>query len=62
MGHEADEERNRYIGDGVYASFDGWYVWLHTDRENGRHTIALEPAVFDNLLRFTKGVWKEEKP
>jgi hypothetical protein len=56
------EERESYIGDGVYVSFDGWYVWLYTDRENGRHKIALEPAVFDKLLQFTKEVWKEEKP
>jgi hypothetical protein len=59
----ADEKREEsYIGDGVYASFDGWYVWLYTDRETGRDQIALEPAVFAKLSEFCKEVWKEEKP
>jgi hypothetical protein len=59
MAFEAGEERNRYIGDGVYASFDGWHVWLRTERDGALHAIALEPLVFDSLLQFYKKVWKE---
>ena len=42
----------RYLGDGVYAWFDGYYIWLSTTRESGPERIALEPAVFDALLIF----------
>jgi hypothetical protein len=56
-------ENERYIGDGVYTRFDGWYVWLYTDRESGgRHEIALEPKVFNELHKFCKEIWTEEKP
>ena len=38
-----------YIGDGVYVHFDGYHFWLYTEREDGVHTIALEPAVYQSL-------------
>jgi hypothetical protein len=42
-----------YIGDGVYASTDGYYIWLQTERELGRiERIAIEPQVFDALQRY----------
>jgi hypothetical protein len=49
----------RYLGDSVYAEFDGYYVWLTT--ENGfpgdpRNKIALEPAVLDALNEYVKGL------
>jgi hypothetical protein len=47
-----DDERQEYIGDGVYASFDGYTVWLHTDRAGGRHWLALEPEVMRSLNDF----------
>jgi hypothetical protein len=34
-----------YLGDGVYAWFDGYQIWLETMRENTTHEIALEPDV-----------------
>lgn len=43
-----------YLGDGVYASFDGYHVWLHV----GEHTatpvvvVALEPAVLKALVCY----------
>ena len=42
-----------YIGDGVYVDFDGYHIVLTA--ENGVYatdTIALEPPVFEALLRF----------
>lgn len=49
-----------YIGDGVYASFDGWQIWLETERGFGRiEKIALEPEVFRSLIAYAKTVgWK----
>lgn len=42
-----------YIGDGVYASFDGFGIWLHAN--NHKHPIDriyLEPAVLEALNKF----------
>ena len=46
-----------YIGDGVYASFDGFMIWLRTPREKGDHRIALEPQVYAELEAFAKLCW-----
>lgn len=45
-----------YLGDGLYASFDGWSVWLRAPRENGDHTVALDPDVLAELNRFAARV------
>lgn len=52
-------KNEEYIGDGVYASFDGWYVWLRTQRDNGEHLIALEPSMFERLRLYVLKVWKK---
>lgn len=46
-----------YLGDGVSAQFDGWYIWLSTEREDGEHRIALEPANMSELIRLADQVW-----
>lgn len=48
----SEEDFNvRYIGDGVYAYFDGYQIWL---KVNDRQfcEIALEPQVYDNLTDY----------
>lgn len=40
-----------YIGDAVYADFDGWNLWLRTGDGNNNE-IALEPEVWKALLGF----------
>ena len=45
-----------YIGDGVYAVFDGGYVWLYTDVDGQRHSIALEQEGLDNLTAFVEKI------
>lgn len=44
-------ENETYLGDGLYASFDGWQFWL---RGEGDHTVALEPGVLHAFQRFVK--------
>jgi hypothetical protein len=45
----------RYIGDGVYVSFDGCAVVLRAPREDGGdHTIYLEAREFEALQQFWK--------
>jgi hypothetical protein len=43
-----------YLGDGVYALFDGYGIWLHAnDHLMPTDRIYLEPEVFDALKRFS---------
>ena len=49
-----------YIGDGVYAKYDGYTVTLYTDREEGRHYIVLEPEHIEALNNFIERS-KEDK-
>lgn len=46
-----------YIGDGVYAEFDGYQIWLQTERDRGPERIALEPQVFNQLIGYARRVW-----
>jgi hypothetical protein len=44
-----------YLGDGVYASFDGYHVILELRAQpptTPTTRIALEPAVFDRLVEY----------
>ena len=38
-----------YLGDGLYAGFDGYQIWLYTPEGN---EVALEPEVFGALLSY----------
>ena len=56
-------ETETYLGDSVYASFDGWHIWLKT--RNGLPTdpsnaIALEPAVLEALNLYAEKLRKGE--
>ena len=49
------EDSKQYLGDSVYAEFDGYHIVLTT--ENGlpadpSNTIALEPTVYAALIRY----------
>ena len=46
-----------YIGDGVYASFDGYHYWLDLRGQDDTTRIAMEPSVFRNLQK-----WVDELP
>lgn len=45
-----------YLGDGLYASFDGYTIWLRAPREDGDHTVALEPEVLASLITYSRRV------
>ena len=49
MSNEFEEV---YIGDGVYARWDGFAVKLTTERDNGTHFIYLEPAHVHRLAKL----------
>lgn len=49
-----------YLGDGVYASFDGYQIWLAANDSNNK-VIALEPAVMDRLIEYSKMIEQKYK-
>lgn len=53
----AFEDSKTYLGDSVYAAFDGYNLVLTT--ENGEwpsNTIYLEPVVFEALKRYVQRI------
>ena len=55
-GEAVSETRETYLGDGLYASFDGWQIVLRAPRSEGDHYVALEPEVVVTLLEFIAGL------
>ena len=47
---------DRYLGDGVYASFDGYNIWLDTRGQSERDQIALEPAVLEQFDQYRRDI------
>jgi hypothetical protein len=47
------ESKETYLGDGLYASFDGYQIIFRAPRENGdHHWVALEPPVYAALVEY----------
>lgn len=54
--------KKTYLGDGVYAEFDGWVVQLTTeDGIRTTNTIFLEPEVFLALKQFVEQIKTQMK-
>lgn len=54
---------HKYLGDGVYASFDGYQIWLHVGSHTSDPVVALEPEVLKALNTYSqdlRGVTKQE--
>jgi hypothetical protein len=51
-----------YLGDGLYASFDGYQIILRAARINaGDHWVALEPTVYKALQDFARRCWAKKE-
>lgn len=48
--------RKEYLGDGLYAEFDGVYIELSAPREEGEHWVGLEMETLFALIRFANEV------
>jgi len=48
----------RYLGDGVYASFDGYHINLAVNHHKN-HVISLEPQVMDALKQYERDIDEE---
>lgn len=56
----AIDTKDAYLGDGVYASFDGFQIWLAANHHENR-VVALEPQILDALIAYAQrlGILKE---
>lgn len=41
-----------YLGDGLYASFDGWQFRLRAPRDTGDHEVYMDDSVFKAFIEF----------
>lgn len=48
----------RYIGDGVYVSFDGYHVAISVNDHLSPPVVHLEKPVFDALVRYGHDMFK----
>ena len=47
---------DRYLGDGVYASFDGYHILLDLRAQDSTTRIGLEPPVLDSLWQYRRDI------
>lgn len=45
-----------YLGDGVYAEWDGYYVTLSVDDGTTEQTVHIDPDVWESLRRFVEAI------
>lgn len=43
-----------YIGDGLYARYDGYMIFLSAPRGGSDHWVGLEPEVLMSFIRFVE--------
>ena len=47
------DKKETYLGDGVYASFDGYQIWLAVNHHENK-VVALDPTVFTRLCDYVE--------
>ena len=64
MSDKAMTIKETYLGDGLYASYDGYQVRLWAPREQGVHEVFLEPYILGLFLDFlkTEKIIERDKP
>jgi len=50
------EKDETYLGDGLYARFDGFMFWLRAPRDGGDHVVALEPEVLMAFFEYVRTI------
>ena len=53
------DAKETYLGDGLYASFDGWTITLRAPREHGDHFVCLEPQVYAEFCLYMEKLKSE---
>jgi hypothetical protein len=54
-------EREEYLGDGLYCSFDGYQIRLRAPRENGDHEVYLDSSTLETFMQFVDALPKISK-
>ena len=54
--------KETYLGDGLYASYDGSMFILRAPREDGDHWVGLEPDVMLAFDEFRQAALKSNGP
>jgi len=57
---EDEKYPSTYLGDGVYASFDGYSVWLAVNHHEN-NVVALEPQVLAHLVQYIESLMDKQK-
>lgn len=52
----SEAQNETYLGDGLYASCNGYQIVLRAPREGGDHFVALEPPVYNALVQFARNL------
>jgi len=50
-----------YLGDGVYATYDGYHIVLDLRGQDSTTRIALEPSVLEALFMFRRKLMEDAK-
>jgi len=59
MNQQTDNtEKQIYLGDGVFASYDGYNMKLKCDCMSELNTIILEPEILESLIRHIANCYK----
>jgi hypothetical protein len=53
-------DKEIFLGDGLWASFDGWQIKLRAPRENGDHEVYFDVGMFDLLKKYASKCWASE--
>ena len=51
------DDTSKYLGDGVYARFDGYQVWLAVN-DHTNDVVAIDPYVMEALIRYANQFMK----
>ena len=54
--------QDEYLGDGVYASYDGYHIVLDLRGQDSTTRIALEPQVLNALYHYRQGTLQQQTP
>lgn len=57
---DPEPENETYLGDAVYASYDGFQVWLRTGDGNDQR-IALDGPTYNALANYVEGLREAAK-
>lgn len=51
--------KETYLGDGLYASFDGYQIILRAPRPDGDHWIGMEPYVLQAFVDYRRSLFAD---